>query len=410
MAQAELIAGLDMGTRKMTCLIGQVDEAGKVTVMGVGTGPSAGMRKGVVVDIEGAARAAQRVVQNAQRMAGVQVRSLYLAVTGGRITSVNNRGMVAVARADREITREDVSRVMEAARVINVPPDFEIIHALPRQFVVDGYDGVTDPVGMVGVRLEVEAHIVMGLVTSLENVMRSVYKAGLEVEGLVLAPLAAGEAVLQPAERELGVVLVDVGGGTTDVALFDQGSIYFASILPVGGDHVTSDIAVGLRTPLDVAERLKKEYGCARREQASGEVTFEVTSVGGSSQKQVDQRTLAGIVEPRVQEIFSLVGDELAKARYNRTIPGGVVLTGGMAELEGIVELAEQVLDMPVRLGIPQGVSGLTDMVRSPAYATAVGLLIYGAKDRALAALTKGQGGLMGSLWERLRALFRDLF
>ncbi len=354
--------------------------AGAVDVVGVGSAPSRGLRRGVVVNIDSTVEAIKQAVSEAEQMAGVEVAGVYAGVAGGHIRGLNSRGVVAVSGRDREVSEQDVARVVDAARAINLPPDREIIHVLPQTFVVDDQDGVREPVGMSGVRLEVECHIVTGAVTSVQNVVRSVNRAGLTVHDVVLEALASAEAVLCADEKELGVLLVEIGGGTTNVALFREGAIWHTAILPLGGDHITNDIAVGLRTPVGDAEELKKRYGCALTARVPAQETIDVPSVGGRKPRELSRQVLSEIVQPRVEEIFRLVARDLAKAGFEDAATAGIVVTGGTSILEGVPELAEAVFSLPVRRGMPGDVGGLSDLVRSPIHSTAVGLALYGAR------------------------------
>lgn len=381
MARRRYVAGLDLGSSKVAVIVAELRDDGVPVITGVGTSTSLGMKRGVVVDIERTVRSIQEAVERAERMSGVPVKSVYINISGAHVGTCNNRGVIAVSREDKEITQEDVDRVMEAARVMNIPSDREIVHVLPRQFIVDGYDGVRDPVGMMGVRLEVEAQIVTGAVTSIQNVLRSVYRAGLDVEDVVLAALASGEAVLQPAEKELGVVVVDIGAGTTDLAIFEQGSLWYASVIPVGGEHITSDLAVGLRTPINQAESVKLEYGRALASMVPDDAYVVISGIGGSSRREVSQKTVSTIIEARAQEIADLIAAEIQKSGYSRVIPGGLVVTGGSSELPGFLDLLSQRLDMPVRKGVPLGVAGMIDAVSSPSLACAVGLTMFAGRQ-----------------------------
>jgi len=380
-------------------------------VVGVGTAPSRGLRRGVVVNIDSTVEAIKIAVAEAEQMAGVEVGGVYAGVAGGHIKGTNSRGVVAVSGKDREVSAADVARVVEAARALNLPQDREIIHVLPQSFSVDDGDGVREPVGMSGVRLEVEVHIVTGAVTAVQNVVRSVNRAGLAVHDIVLEPLASAEAVLYDDERELGVLVIDIGGGTTDAALYRDGAIWHTAILPLGGDHITNDIAIGLRTPMADAEDLKKRYGCALTALVPAEETVDVPSVGGRKPRQLSRQVLSEIVQPRVEEIFTLVARELARAGLQDAPTAGVVVTGGTSIMEGVPELAEAVFDQPVRRGAPLGVGGLADVVRSPIYSTAVGLAVYGARarPRSEGGAAVG-GGLLGRLVQRLTGLFDDIF
>jgi len=359
---------------------------GGIDVVGVGSAPSRGLRRGVVVNIDFTVEAIKQAVAEAEQMAGVEVASVYAGVAGGHIRGLNSRGVVAVSGRDREVSEGDVDRVVEAARAINLPQDREIIHVLPQTFTVDDGDGVREPVGMSGVRLEVECHIVTGAITSVQNVVRSVNRAGLAVDDIVLEPLASAEAVLSPDEKELGVLLIDIGGGTTDAALFREGAIWHTAILPLGGDHITNDIAVGLRTPVGEAEELKKRHGCALTARVPAQETVDVPSVGGRKPRELSRQVLSEIIQPRVEEIFRLVARDLAKAGFEDAATAGVVVTGGTSILEGVPEVAEAVFALPVRRGMPGDVGGLSDIVRSPIHSTAVGLALYGSRHAPRAA------------------------
>jgi cell division protein FtsA len=357
--------------------------------------------------------AIKQAVAEAEQMAGVEVAGVYAGVAGGHLRGLNSRGVVAVSGKDREVSPADVERAVDAARAINLPQDREIVHVLPQTFVVDEQDGIREPVGMTGVRLEVEVHVVTGAITSVQNVVRSVNRAGLTVHDIVLEPLASAEAVLYPEERELGVVLVDIGGGTTDVAFFRDGAIWHTAILPLGGDHVTNDIAVGLRTPVAEAEDLKRRYGCALTALVSSEEIFDVPSVGGRKPRQLSRQILSEIVQPRMEEIFTLVARELARAGLHDAATAGVVVTGGTSIMEGVPELAEAVFDLPVRRGFPETVGGLADVVKSPIYATGVGLAMYGARSRAEAATVPAladEGNVLTRLVRRLAGWFSEIF
>jgi len=406
----DLAVGIDVGTSKVAAIVGEVRRDGTCDIIGFGVTPSAGMRKGVVVDIEGVSRAIAEAAEKAGRMAGVEIKSAYVSISGSHLSSVNNRGVVAVARDDREITAEDVDRVLDAARVLNIPADREIVHVVPREFVVDGYDGVKDPVGMMGVRLEVEAHVVTGAVTSIQNLLKGVARAGLQVEELVVSSLASGEAVLLPAERELGVLVLDIGGGTTDLSIFERGNPLYSAVVPIGGDHVTGDLAVGLRTPPAEAERIKLQHGRARPCPEADEDIFEVPNVGGTGTHQVSGALVAEIVAPRLQELFALVRREIGRSGRSGQIPAGAVLCGGCALLPGIGEMAAEELGMPVRVGTPSGLGGLADLASSPAFATTVGLLIYATRGHPGLVRGEARGGMLTSLWDRLRRALSEFF
>jgi cell division protein FtsA len=379
------VVGLDVGTTKICAVIAEPRGDGGLEVIGMGTAPSRGLRRGVVVNIDSTVEAIKQAVAEAEQMAGVEVAGVYAGVAGGHIKSLNSRGVVAVSGKDREVSAADVERVIEAARAINLPQDREIIHVLPQTFTVDDGDGVREPIGMSGVRLEVEVHIVTGLVTAVQNVVRSVNRAGLAVYDVVLEPIASAEAVLFADERELGVVLIDIGGGTTDLALLRDGVVWHTGILPLGGDHITNDIAVGLRTPVGDAEELKKRHGCALTALVPAEETVDVPSVGGRKPRQLSRQVLSEIVQPRIEEIFSLVAGDLAKSGFQDAAAAGIVVTGGSSIMEGVPELAERVFDQPVRRGVPGDVGRLADVVGSPIHATAVGLALYGLRRHATA-------------------------
>ena len=408
----DLVVGLDVGTTKICAVIGQPRPGGELDVVGVGAAPSRGLRRGVVVNIDSTVEAIKAAVAEAEQMAGVEVGRVYAGVAGGHIRSVNSRGVVAVSGKDREVSPLDVERAVDAARALNVPQDREIIHVLPQAFMVDDADGVREPVGMSGVRLEVEVHVVTGAVTSVQNVVRSVNRAGLTVQDIVLEPLASAEAVLDADEKELGVVIIDIGGGTTDLAFFRDGAAWHTAILPLGGDHITNDVAVGLRTPMADAEDLKKRYACALTALVAAEETIDVPSVGGRKPRQLSRQVLSEIVQPRVEEILTLVARELARAGFDDAATAGVVVTGGTSIMEGVPELAERVFDQPVRRGVPVQVGGLADVVRSPVYATAVGLALYGARRQAPGAgLAGGDArGLAGRLRRRLTGWLSEIF
>jgi cell division protein FtsA len=376
----ELVVGLDVGTTKICAVIAAPRAGGGLDVVGVGAAPSRGLRRGVVVNIDSTVEAIKQAVAEAEQMAGAEVAAVYAGVAGGHIRSVNSRGVVAISGKDREVSQTDVDRAVDAARAINIPQDREIIHVLPQTFMIDDADGVREPIGMSGVRLEVEAHIVTGAVTSVQNVIRSVNRAGLAVQDIVLEPIASSEAVLFHDERELGVLVIDIGGGTTDVALLRDGAIWHTAILPLGGDHITNDIAVGLRTPMADAEDLKKRYGCALTALVPAEETVDVPSVGGRKPRQLSRQVLSEIIQPRVEEIFTLVARDITRAGFSEAATAGVVVTGGTSILHGVPELAESVFDQPVRRGVPGDVGGLADVIRSPIYSTAVGLALYGAR------------------------------
>ncbi len=379
---SSLVVGLDIGTTKVCAIVAEIGTEGAVDIVGIGNSPSRGLRKGVVVNIDATVDSVRRAVEDAELMAGVEIRQAFVGIAGGHIKGINSRGVIAITGKNREVTRQDVERVIDAAKAVALPVDREVIHILPQEFIIDDQGGIKEPVGMCGTRLEAEVHIVTGAVASAQNIIKCVNKAGLEVQDIVLQQLASSEACLTPEEKELGCVLIDIGGGTTDIAVFVDGSIYHTAVLAVGGDMLTNDIAIGLRTPRHEAESIKRKYGCAMPAMVKPEEKVEVPSVGGRRPRTLTRQTLCEIVQPRLEELLSLVDREVRRAGYHGRVNGGVVVTGGSSIMEGVPELAEQVFDMPVRRGVPRGVGGLTDVISNPMFATGVGLGIYGAAHR----------------------------
>jgi len=415
MSKPSIVTGLDVGTTKVCTVIGELTPSG-VDVVGIGQRPSRGLRKGVVANIEATVEAIKQTVADAEQMAGVEVESVLASIGGGHLRGFNSQGVVAVQGKTREISAADVARAVDAARAINLPPDREILHALTQGFSVDDQDGVREPVGMLGSRLGVAVHLVTGTVTAAQNVVRSVNRAGLTVEDVVLQPLASGESVLTPDERDLGVILLDIGGGTTDVALYREGAVWHTAVVPLGGDHITNDIAVGLRTPPTEAEELKKTFGCALASLVLEDETVEVPSIGGRKPRVLSRQTLSRIVQARVEEILTLVAKGIAEAGLNDAATAGVVVTGGATLMEGVPDVAEAIFDMPVRRGVPKWVGGLYEEVESPTFATGVGLVLAGARRRRQASVTRqprpfgegvpGVGRMVRRLREWLGAVF----
>jgi cell division protein FtsA len=375
----DILVGLDIGTTKICAIVGEVTDDG-IDIIGIGSHPSKGLRKGVVVNIDATVASIKRAVEEAEHMAGCEITTVYTGIAGGHIKAFPSHGVVAVK--DKEVRQQDVDRVIDQAKAVAIPLDREVIHVLPQEFVVDDQDGIKEPVGMSGVRLEAKALIVTGAVSSAQNIVKCAQRTGLNVADIVLQPLASSLATLSDDERELGVCLVDIGGGTTDIAVFHNGSIQHTAVMSLGGNHLTNDVAVGLRTPTHEAERIKKQYGCAMASMVDKSETIEVPSVGGAQPRILSRHILAEIIEPRVEEIFMLVQHELQKCGMEEILASGIVITGGSTLLAGMPEMAEEVLGMPVRRGMPRGIGGLVDVVKSPMYATAVGLVMYGAQQQ----------------------------
>ncbi len=376
----EILVGLDIGTTKICAIVGEVTDEG-IDVIGVGTHPSKGLRKGVVVNIDATVASIKRAIEEAEHMAGCEITTVYTGIAGGHIKALPSHGVVAVK--DKEVRANDVDRVIEQAKAVAIPLDREVIHVLPQEFIVDDQDGVKDPIGMSGVRLEARALIVTGAVSSAQNIVKCAQRTGLNVADIVLQPLASSLATLSEDEKELGVCLVDIGGGTTDIAIFHDGAIRHTSVISLGGNHVTNDVAVGLRTPIHEAERIKRAFGCAMTEGVDRSETIEVPSVGGQPPRVLSRHILAEIIEPRIEEIFMLVQHEIQRCGMEELLASGVVITGGSTLLDRMPEMAEAVLGVPVRRGLPRSIGGLVDVVKSPVFATAVGLVIYGARQRA---------------------------
>ncbi|CAG0940711.1 Cell division protein FtsA [Gammaproteobacteria bacterium] len=407
-SEQRLLVGLDIGTSKVVAIVGELQEDNSLEVIGFGMHASRGLKKGVVVNIESTVNSIQRAVEEAELMAGCEIHAVYTGIAGSHVRSLNSHGIVAIR--DREVTRSDVDRVIDAARAVAIPADQKILHVLPQEFIIDGQEGIREPIGMSGVRLEARVHMVTGAASAAQNIVKCVQRCGLEVEDIVLEQLASSHAVLTDDEKELGVCLVDVGGGTTDIAVFNSGAIRHTAVIPIAGDQVTNDIAISLRTPTQYAEEIKIKYACALSQLATAEETIEVPSVGDRPSRRLARQTLAEVVEPRYEELFGFVRDELRRSGFEEMVAAGVVLTGGSAKMEGAVELAEEVFHMPVRLGLPQHVRGLGDVVRNPIHATGVGLLLY-ARDRAARPGSEAPiGSGMQDVWARMKAWFQGSF
>ena len=402
-----LIVGLDIGTTKICCIVGnQVDEG--LEIVGIGTSPSKGLRKGVVINIESTVEAIQKAIREAELMAGCEIKSVFAGIAGGHIKGLNSQGVIAIK--NREVTSEDLQRVIDAAKAIAIPMDREVLHILPQEFIIDDQDGIREPLGMSGVRLEAKVHIVTGAVASAQNIVKSCNRAGVDVADIVLEQLASSEAVLSADEKELGVALVDIGGGTSDIAIFSEGAIKHTSVLSIGGDHLTNDIAVGLRTPMGEAEKIKQAYGCCLTSMVGKDETIEVPSVGGREPRVLSRQLLAEILEPRVEEIFSLVNREIIKSGFEELIASGIVITGGSSILPGMPELADQVFNLPVRRGSPTGIGGLIDVVNSPIYATGVGLVKYGSRHTKSQNFRIGEANVFDRVIKRMKDWFGEFF
>ena len=410
MASDDLIVGLDIGTTKVCAIIAQIGHDGQLEITGVGTTPSRGLRRGVVINIDATVRSILNAVEAAEMMSGREVTGAFAGIAGGHIEGINSRGVVAVTGKDREITRDDVERVIDAAKAIVIPMDREVVHVIPQEFTVDQQDGVRDPLGMMGVRLEAEVHIITGAVSSAQNIIRCINRAGFKADDIVLEALAAAAAVLSKDEQELGVLLVDIGGGTTDILVYVEGAPYQAGVLALGGDQVTSDISIMLKTPLEVAERLKCEAGsCHLDELDDPDAEASVPGVGGRPPRPVKRSRLTEIIRPRMSEVFGMVREQVERSGYLNLLGGGVVLTGGGAMLEGAAELATEVFGLPARIGYPTPLGGLVDEYRSPQYATGVGLVMYGHGKRGPEHfdMNTSESGY-DSVWDRMKRWFRE--
>ncbi len=403
-----MIVGLDIGTSKVVAIVGEISDSGQVEIVGIGSHASRGMKKGVVVNIESTVQSIQRAVEEAELMAGCEIHSVYAGIAGSHVKSLNSHGIVAIK--DREVVPSDVDRVIDAARAVAIPADQKILHILPQEFIIDQQEGIREPVGMSGVRLEAKVHLVTGSVSAAQNIVKCVRRCGLEVDDIILEQLASSYSVLTDDEKELGVCLVDMGGGTTDVAVFTEGAIRHTTVIPLAGDQVTNDIAVALRTPTQHAEEIKVKYACALRQLANPDDTIEVPSVGERPPRRLSRQTLAEVVEPRYEELLALVQADLRRSGLEDLVAAGVVLTGGSAKMEGVIDLAEEVFHMPVRLGIPQYVSGLSDVVRNPIHATGVGLLLFGYRSRQGGHAENFAETGISVAWKRMKSWFQGSF
>jgi cell division protein FtsA len=402
-----LIVGLDIGTSKVAAIVGEVSDEGEIEVVGIGSHPSKGLKKGVVVNLETTVQSIQRAVEEAELMAGCQIRSVFVGIAGSHISSLNSHGIVAIK--DKEVNQGDVDRVIDSARAVAIPADQKILHILPQEFVIDNQEGIKEPIGMSGIRLEARVHIVTGAVSAAQNIIKCINRCGMEVEDIILEQLASCTACLTEDEKELGVCLVDIGGGTTDIAIYTDGAIRHTAVIPIAGDQVTNDIAVALRTPTQFAEEIKIKHACALTHLADLDEAIEVPSIGDRPPRRISRQNLAEIVEPRYEELLLLVQQELRRSGFEELIAGGIVLSGGSSKVEGLTDLAEEIFHMPVRIGIPQHVTGMMDVVRNPIYATGMGLLLFGKQHQGLGekhvVAGKGQG-----LLKRMKHWFQGNF
>jgi len=402
-----VVVGLDIGTTKICTVVGEIGE-GRVNIIGLGTHPSKGLRKGMVVNIDSTVQSIKKAVEEAELMADCHITSVYAGIAGGHIKGINSHGVIAVK--NREITPNDVRRVIDAASAVAIPMDREVIHIIPQEFIVDDQDGIKDPVGMSGVRLEGRVHIITGAISSAQNIIKCANRAGLDVDDIVLEQLGSSEAVLTPEEKDLGVAIIVIGGGTTDLVVFSNDAIKHTAVVSLAGNHITSDISMGLRTPLEEAEKIKKRYGSALVSMVQKDETIEVPSVGGRKPRILSRQMLAEIIEPRVEEILTLVHNEVMKTEYGDLIASGLILTGGTAILEGIPELAEQIFNLPVRRGTPLGIGGLVDLVNSPIYATGVGLVLYGSRHEVQSRFKVGEKNIFSKVTRRMKEWIGEFF
>jgi cell division protein FtsA len=404
--QENIIVGLDIGTTKICAVVGEIT-GDKINIIGIGTHPSIGLRKGVVVNIESTVESIQKAIEEAELMAGCEISSVYAGIAGGHITGFNSRGIVAIKGP--EVTQQDVDRVIDAARAVAIPMDREVIHVIPQEFMIDEQGGIQNPVGMSGVRLEAKIHIVTGAVTSAHNIVKSANRSGLDVCDIVLEPLASGEAVLTSEEKDLGTALMDLGGGTSDLAIFSGKNIKHTFVLALGGNNLTNDISIGLRASMADAEKIKTKYGTCISRNVSADETIDVPGMGGRKPRKLQRQILGEILEPRMEEIFSLIKREIYRAGMERIITSGIVLTGGTSLLEGVTDIAESVFDLPTRLGTPRGISGLTDVVNNPMYATGVGLVLYGARNQPKKKFRIRDTNIFNRVMTRMKRWFKEV-
>jgi cell division protein FtsA len=403
-----LLVGLDIGTSKVAALVGELKDDNQIEIIGIGTHPSRGLKKGVVVDIESTVQSIQRAVEEAELMAGCEIHSVHAGIAGSHVRSLNSHGITAIKEV--EVTQADVDRVIDAARAVAIPADQKILHILPQEFIIDDQEGIREPIGMCGVRLEARVHMVTGAVSAAQNIVKCIRRCGLEVDDLVLAQLSSSYSVLGDDEKELGVCVVDIGGGTTDLAVFTDGAIRHTAVIPIAGDQVTNDIAVALRTPTQHAELIKVKHACALAQLAANSESIEVPSIGDRPPRRLSRQTLAEVVEPRYEELLTLLHNELRRSGFEDLVAGGVVLTGGSSKMDGLIELAEEVFHMPVRLGVPQYVIGMDEVVNNPIYSTGVGLLMYARQHRFSRRPEIGDSVGLRGVWSRMRSWFQGNF
>jgi cell division protein FtsA len=404
-SERNLIVGLDIGTSKVAAIVGEITSDGNIEIIGIGSTPSRGLKKGVVVNLESTVQSIQRAIEEAELMAGCQIRSVYAGIAGSHIRSLNSHGIVAIK--DKEVTQYDIDRVIDSARAVAIPADQKILHILPQEFVIDLQEGIKEPIGMSGIRLEAKVHMVTGSVSASQNIVKCIRRCGLEVDDIVLEQLASCNSVLTDDEKELGVCLIDIGGGTTDIAIFVDGAIKHTAVIPIAGDQVTNDIAVALRTPTLNAEDIKRKYACALTQLANVDEVIEVPSIGDRAPRKISTQNLAEIIEPRYEELMLLVQSELRRSGYEELIAAGVVLTGGSSKVMGLIDLAEEIFHMPVRMGGPQNVTGLTEVVKNPIHSTGVGLLMYGKEHQGVGRSVDSDGP---SVFSRMKNWFQGNF
>jgi cell division protein FtsA len=407
-SNSNLVVGLDIGTSKVLVIVVEVSEEGEMEVIGVGHHPTRGLRKGVVANIESTVQSIQRAVEEAELMAGCQIYSVYAGIAGAHISSINSHGVVAIK--DNEVTENDIERVIDAAKAMAIPNDQRILHVLPQDFIIDGQDGIREPVGMCGVRMEARVHMVTGAVSAAQNIVKCIRRCGLEVDDVILEQIASSEAVLTEDERELGVCMIDIGGGTTDIAVFNEGAIRHTAVIPIAGDQVTNDIAVAFHTPTQAAEEIKKKYGCTLVQLVDENQTIETPSMGNRPPRSLSRRNLAEVIEPRIEELMMLIQAEIRKSGFEEVIGSGIVLTGGTSRIEGMMDLAEEIFHLPVRQGLPNYEGSLSEVIQNPIYSTGIGLAQFGYANRSQAGAPAQKSAGVTSLMNSMKKWFRGSF